>query len=169
MIAFDLRCSSGHIFEGWFRSSADYEQQRAGALIPCPVCGGVDVSKAVMAPHVGRKGNQRPLAAAPAADQHAVAAPANAPAAAPLMAAPSLPPDIMQAMAAIARAQAEVLPQSTWVGDAFAERARAMHEGAEATTAIHGQATRDEAEALIDDGIAIMPLLVPIVPPELQN
>ena len=48
-----------------------------GDHLPHPVCGGLDVSKAVMAPHVGRKGNQQPLAAAPAADQHAVASPAN--------------------------------------------------------------------------------------------
>jgi hypothetical protein len=164
MIAFDLKCSGGHVFEGWFRSSADFETQAANAMIPCPMCGDGAVAKAVMAPNVARKGNRVPALAAPTPS----VAPAL-PATAPLMSATTLPAPIAAMAAALAAAQAEALPRSTWVGDQFAARARAMHDGDEDHALIHGQATRAEAEALVDDGVAILPLLVPVIPPELQN
>lgn len=142
MIVFDLKCSGAHVFEAWFASSAAYEDQRAGGLLACPVCGDADVAKAVMAPAVAAKGNQRP----------------------------ALPPDaIKAAMAAIAAEQAKSLETSQWVGMAFADKARAMHDGFEPTTPIHGQATREQAQALADDGVPVMPLLVPVVPPEARN
>ena len=59
MIVFDLRCGSGHVFEAWFGSSASYESQRTGGLLACPICGGSDVEKAVMAPNIAAKGNRR--------------------------------------------------------------------------------------------------------------
>ena len=59
MIVFDLKCNSaGHVFEAWFGSSEDYEAQRSRGLVQCPFCADPDVEKAVMAPHVGAKGNQ---------------------------------------------------------------------------------------------------------------
>lgn len=57
MIVFDLRCDRAHVFEAWFGSSEDYENQRARGMIACPLCGSADVGKAVMAPAVGAKGN----------------------------------------------------------------------------------------------------------------
>src|SRR3546814_7827127 len=60
MIVFDLKCyDRGHVFEGWFGSSADYEKQRASRMIACPVCGDTQVRKAVMSPAVSAKSNQR--------------------------------------------------------------------------------------------------------------
>src|SRR3546814_2063882 len=60
MIVFDLKCyDRGHVFEGWFGSSADYEKQRASGMIACPVCGDTQVRKAVMSPAVSAKSNQR--------------------------------------------------------------------------------------------------------------
>ena len=56
MILFDLRCKDGHAFEAWFRDSAAYEDQAAVGDLACPVCGSVEVSKALMAPAV----NSRP-------------------------------------------------------------------------------------------------------------
>ena len=50
MIVFDLSCDDGHRFEGWFRSSSDYEDQGARGLIACPHCGSGEVGKAPMAP-----------------------------------------------------------------------------------------------------------------------
>ena len=59
MIVFDLKCAShGHVFEAWFGSSADYEDQRARGLVACPICGDDEVTKAVMAPAVAAKGNR---------------------------------------------------------------------------------------------------------------
>lgn len=149
MIVFDLKCGSGHVFEAWFGSSAAYEEQRTGGLVECPMCGNRDVGKAVMAPNVAAKGNTQ--AAAPA--------PANAP-----------PPDVVKAaMAELAQIQAKMLEKSQWVGVAFTDRARAMHNGDEAHAPIHGQATAAQAKELIEDGVAVAPLPFPVVPPEACN
>lgn len=159
MIVFDLSCESGHRFEGWFGSSADYESQRARGLVECPHCGSATVTKAPMAPAVPAKGNQRP-AAVPAA------APADAPHHATNL---PIPPEMAQALKAIAKAQAEALKQSTWVGDAFAEKSRAMHYGEESPAPIHGQASLAEAKALAEEGVPVAPILFPVAPPEKLN
>lgn len=155
MIVFDLCCAAGdHRFEAWFASSDSFADQQARGLIACPICGDSDVRKAVMAPRVGAKSNQQAVA--------------NPAAAAPADNDPS-PQLVRRVIAEIAAKQAEMLPHSRWVGRDFAAAARAMHEGRAAEDLIHGQASPEEAEALRDDGIAAMPLLVPIVPPEAAN
>jgi len=153
MIVFDLCCTAGdHRFEAWFASSDSFADQQARGLIACPICGDSAVKKAVMAPRVGAKSNQAPAAPVPA--------PAE----------PEPGPELVRRLLAdIAAKQAQMLPQSRWVGRDFADAARAMHEGRAAEDLIHGQASPEEAEALRDDGIAAMPLLVPIVPPEAAN
>ena len=52
MIVFDLNCSAGHVFEAWFGSSGDYDDQQARGLVSCPMCGCSEVGKAPMAPAV---------------------------------------------------------------------------------------------------------------------
>ncbi|RYD98465.1 MAG: DUF1178 family protein [Sphingomonadales bacterium] len=142
MIVFDLRCAQDHVFEAWFGSSAAYEEQNAGGLVVCPICGNGDVAKAVMAPNVAAKGNQ----------------------------GPAIPAKVVKAaMAALAAAQNRALENSTWVGTAFADTARSMHLGEAPVTQIHGQATADEAKALIDEGVPVAPLPLPVVPPETCN
>lgn len=153
MIVFDLRCTDGHVFEAWFGSSAAYESQRAGGLLACPICGGSEVEKAVMAPNVAAKGNRRTEVAASTKSG-----------------APEPTREMVRAvLAKIAEAQAASLERSEWVGSNFASRARAMHDGDEASVSIHGQATPDEARELVEDGVAVLPLLVPFVPPERRN
>lgn len=156
MIVFDLRCSGDHVFEAWFASGSAYEEQRARGLLACPVCGDSDVAKAVMAPNVGAKGNSR-------ASETAKPAPAAA------SDEPPSPAAIKAAMQAIATMQAKMLEKSEWVGRAFADRARAMHAGEADSAPIHGQTTRAEAEALVEEGVPVAPLLVPVVPPEALN
>lgn len=153
MIVFDLRCGSGHVFEAWFGSSACYESQRSGGMLACPICGGSDVEMAVMAPNIAAKGNRRADVAA-----------------SPKPGTPEPTPDMVKAvLAKIAEAQAASLEKSEWVGGSFATRARTMHDGDEASAPIHGQATPDEARELVEDGVAVVPLLVPFVPPEHRN
>lgn len=145
MIVFDLKCGQGHVFEAWFGSSTAYEEQRAGGLLACPMCGDAEVGKAVMAPNVGPKGNQVAMKG-----EH--------------------PPEVIKAaMAALAAAQAKALEGSQWVGGNFANRARAMHVGEEDHAPIHGQATAEEAKALVEDGVQIAPLPLPVTPPETLN
>jgi hypothetical protein len=155
MIVYDLACTHGHRFEGWFGSSADYEDQHARGLLACPACGVSEVSKAPMAPAVPAKGNQlqEVLAPEPARPM------ANMP----------MPPQVQQALAALAKAQAEALKNSTWVGGKFAEESRAMHYGEREEAPIHGQATLAEAKALIEEGMPVAPLPFPVAPPDKLN
>lgn len=152
MISFDLKCALGHVFEAWFRSSADYEAQSADGLIGCPTCGNAQVAKAVMAPAVAAKGNQR----GDTAPQQPMAMPGNEMDEARLK----------EMIGALAEAQAKMLEQSTWVGDRFADKARAMHYGEIEQAAIHGTTDKDEARAMMEEGLAVAPLLVPVAPPD---
>jgi hypothetical protein len=79
------------------------------------------------------------------------------------------PEAVKQALALLAAKQAQMLEKSEWVGTAFADRARAMHLGDEPASQIHGQASIAEARDLIDEGIAVAPLLVPVIPPTARN
>jgi hypothetical protein len=155
MIVFDLSCHAGHRFEGWFGSSADYEDQRGRGLLACPHCGSAEVVKAPMAPAVPAKGNARAEAHLPAPTRPM----ANTP----------MPPEMQKALEALAKAQAEVLKNSTWVGDKFADETRKMHYGERDEAPIHGQATLAEAKALIEEGVPVAPLPFPVAPPEKLN
>lgn len=68
-----------------------------------------------------------------------------------------------------AAVQADMLKDSTWVGNRFAEQARAMHYGETPAAAIHGEVDKSEARTLQDEGVAVAPLPFPVVPPKLQN
>lgn len=155
MIVFDLACSQGHRFEGWFSSSADFADQCAEGMVVCPACGCAQIAKAPMAPAVPAKGN---TLAAKRPDTSAQPM-ANTP----------MPPDLQKAMAALAKVQAEVLRNSTWVGDKFADETRRMHYGERDQAPIHGQASLTEARALIEEGVAVAPLPFPVAPPDKLN
>ena len=133
MIVFDLLClDGGERFEAWFRSGLDFEEQRAGRLVQCPICHSANVAKAPMAPQVPRKAAEGPL----------------------------------ERLAAM---QNELLKGSRWVGDEFAETARAMHGGDIEPAQVHGNATIEQAKSLADDGIPVAPLPLPVVPPNQLN
>ena len=143
MIIFDLKCEpQGHVFEAWFGSSADYEAQRERGLVACPLCGSTEIAKAPMAPRVGAKGNQ---------------------------AGASDPAAMKKMLADIAAVQKKLLDKSEHVGARFPDEARAIHLGDAEARAIHGQASRAEAESLIEDGIPVAPLLFPHVEPGQEN
>lgn len=146
MIVFDLKCAAGHVFEAWFGSSADYEEQRERRLISCPMCGVHDVAKAVMAPRLGS----------------GVAEPA----ALPVTNAAGPTGEMKAMLAAIAQMQAKLLEKSEWVGARFADEARAIHHGEADQRQIHGEATIAEAASLAEEGVSLMPLPLPITPPD---
>ena len=154
MIVFDLTCDSGHRFEGWFGSSDDYAGQQAQGLVSCPQCGSAAVEKAPMAPAVPRKGNRQPAAMLPTKQP---------------MARGPMPPEVAEALGKLAEAQAKALKDSRWVGDAFAEKTRAMHYGEQDPETIHGQASLEEAQALFEEGIPVAPLPFPVAPPDELN
>ena len=134
MIVFDLRCEDGgDVFEAWFQSSADYDEQMQRGLVQCPVCQSARVAKAPMAPRV----------------------PAKAADASPL--------------ARLAALQSAMLEKSEWVGDRFVEEARAIHVGESQARPVHGHASAADAKSLIEDGIPVAALPLPVVPPNQVN
>jgi hypothetical protein len=78
-------------------------------------------------------------------------------------------PDPKAVLQVLARAQAEMLTKSEWVGKDFAAKARAMHDGDTPHAQIHGQATPADAKALVSDGVPVAPLLLPVIPPDERN
>ena len=132
MIRYALLCEHDHEFEGWFGASADFDDQQARGLLDCPVCGSKAVRKAIMTPAVAgtknRSQNNSP------AQNHEM---------------------MMQAMSAVRRHVEENFDD---VGDAFAQEARAIHEGRSEERGIYGQATSQEVRDLVEDGVPIAPL-----------
>lgn len=167
MIVFDLKCyDNGHVFEGWFASSAEYEKQREGGMIACPICGDSYIRKAVMSPAVGAKSNQRTIPSssghhAPVEGERGISF-SNATATADMEQLRSL-------ISKLAEVQTRMLEKSEWVGRDFADRARSMHYGEEPQRQIHGELVAGEARELIEEGIEVAPLPLPVVPPEIQN
>ena len=160
MIVYDLSCENGHRFEGWFGSSEDFASQQERGLVSCPTCGSESVTKAPMAPAVGRKGNQ----------QQAHAQPGNGPEKdGNGLSNTPMTPEVAEAFEKLAKAQAKALKNSTWVGKDFAEQSRAMHYGERDHAPIHGEATLQEARELLDEGVPVAPLPLPVAPPDDVN
>ena len=138
MIRYALICEHDHAFEGWFGSSADFDDQAARHLLACPVCGSAAVSKQIMAPAVaGTKAQKSTVPETPGPGMQAM---------------------MMEAMGQIRR---HVEDNFDYVGDAFAKEARAIHDGASEDRGIYGEATPKEVRELKADGIRVTPL-----PPE---
>jgi hypothetical protein len=147
MIHYQLRCGAAHEFDGWFAGSAAFEQQADAGLIACPVCAGTDVTRALMAPRLTRKGG----AIAPP-EEAPVLAPA-VPAPVPAQAAAGRLPDGVRA--ALTRLREEVEKNCDYVGTEFAAEARRIHEGKAPARGIYGESTDEQAEELAEDGINI--------------
>jgi len=154
MIRYALRCEQGHAFESWFQSSSAFDSQVKRKLVACPVCDSVKVEKAIMAPRVvSRKGRES-------------TAPVPAPAA-PLPEAASGAQPLMMAQERELRTKLKelrdhIVKNADNVGERFPNEARKMHYGEIEHRPIYGEASPDEARALIDEGVEVSPL--PVLP-----
>jgi hypothetical protein len=151
MIHYNLRCKKGHAFESWFQSSVAYESQEKRKLVSCPVCGSTNVERAIMAPQVvGKKGRERAAAeASPAPVSTEVAAPA--------------PTSLLMSQERELRAKLKelrdhIVSNADNVGESFPNEARKMHYGDIEHRPIYGEASPDEAKALVEEGVEVMPL-----------
>jgi hypothetical protein len=135
MIKYSLRCDANHEFEAWFSSSSAYDRQAAARQVHCPVCGTGDVGKALMAPNVvsGRR-------------QETVAKPA------PHDAAQSEALQLMRKLRDFVEKNAE------YVGPRFAEEALKIHDEEAVARNIYGEASRDEVDYLLEEGVDFCPL-----------
>ncbi|MBC7602981.1 MAG: DUF1178 family protein [Ramlibacter sp.] len=137
MKVLNLQCASAHAFEGWFGSEDDFQKQVAAGQVECPLCGDNAIHKMPSAPRINL-GAQRPET------KHEVV---------------NTPDVAMQA--AWMRAVREVIAKTEDVGERFPEEARRMHYGEVEERGIRGEAPREEAEALLEEGIGVMPLPIP--------
>ena len=137
MIHYQLRCSADHAFDGWFRDSTGFDRQVELGLVACPECGTTAVNRALMAPRIGKRRAVAEGAAPAKVEQKTGVA----------------VPDEVRAM--LQKLRAEVERNCDYVGPAFAEEARRIHEGGAEPRGIYGESTPEQAEALADDGIEV--------------
>jgi hypothetical protein len=158
MIHYNLRCARGHAFESWFQSSAAYESQEKRKLVNCPVCGSAKVERAIMAPQIVSKKGRDPTVAAPA--------PAATATAATDVAASTSTPLLMaqerELRAKLRELRDHIVKNADNVGERFPSEARKMHYGDIEHRPIYGEASPDEARALIDEGVEVSP--IPVLP-----
>ncbi len=144
MKVLNLQCSHAHAFEGWFGSEDDFQGQLARGLVECPLCGDSAVTKLPSAPRLNFGASE----------------PARAPAAAQakqeVMSAPNA-----QLQAAWMQIVKQVMSNTEDVGEKFAEEARKIHYGESEERGIRGQASREETQELLEEGINVLPLAIP--------
>jgi hypothetical protein len=155
MIHYNLRCKEGHAFESWFQSSSAYEQQERRKQVECPVCGSSDVERAIMAPQIvtkkGRDAAPTEPAVAPAAEMTP-----------PSPSTPLLMTQERELRAKLKELRDHIVSNADNVGERFPSEARKMHYGDIEHRPIYGEASPDEARALIDEGVEVTPL--PVLP-----
>ncbi len=148
MKVLDLQCRQGHVFEGWFASEDDFQGQLRDSLVQCPLCADAHISKRLSAPRLNLGARQ------PASESSAPVAPL-----------PSVNSttevsgvDLQAAWLSLAR---KVFASTEDVGPQFAQEARRIHHGEAEQRAIRGRASPEETVQLLDEGIAVLPLLLP--------
>jgi len=135
MIKYQLKCAGGCSFEGWFRSSEDFDAQAADGALECPFCASTRIERAIMAPAVVTGGGKR------REERHSV---------------------MRQSMAEAARRAREYVEKNfDYVGDRFSEEARKIHYGETEERSIYGEATGKEVKELVDEGVSVSPLPAP--------
>ena len=156
MKVLNLQCSQAHGFEGWFGSEEDYLSQSERGLVTCPVCGDAMVSKLPSAPRLNLRSHEASKAPENKSSEH------NAPSTAAPAAPESMPSaQAAQLQAAMWQAVKHVLAHTEDVGSDFAEEARKIHYGEAKERHIRGQASLEETQSLIEEGIEVMPLPLP--------
>lgn len=149
MKVLDLKCSHDHRFEGWFASTDEFESQLSRKLVACPVCSTTEVNRMPSAPRLNLSTSRSEQGEKEVAGSSAtqVAQP---------------PQNADQALQARAlQFMREILANTENVGDRFAEEARRMHYDEAPARNIRGVATPEDAHALMEEGIDVMPLPVP--------
>ena len=143
MKVLNLQCGQQHVFEGWFASEEAFQEQLQRGLVDCPMCGDTGVAKLPSAPRLNL----------------------GARASAPARAEPALQEVVSLPQAKLQRAWLQMVRQvmanTEDVGERFAEEARRIHYGERADRGIRGQASPAETEALLEEGIDVLPLPIP--------
>ena len=180
MKVLDLQCSQSHQFEGWFGSEDDFQTQLSRGLVECPMCGQVDISKRLSAPRLnllssktsrteGLSLAQPKVTRAEAEEKSSnnVAAGSSAssetvPSNEVALALDAHTQDVHQQIQANwLKMVQQVIANTDDVGTQFADEARKMHYGETQERNIRGQVSAEESLELIEEGIPVMPLMIP--------
>ena len=132
MIKYTLQCSNFHQFDSWFSSSEAFDKLKASKLLSCELCGDNSVSKSIIASSIKKKKDAAIKGA--------------------------LLKDTLRENNLIKELIKKVEKSCEYVGDKFAEEARAMHDGESPERSIYGKTTKQEAKLLLEEGIPVMPL-----------
>ena len=155
MKVLDLQCAQQHVFEGWFASEDDFQSQLSRGLVSCPLCADTAVSKKLSAPRLNLGAGREALPASEPSTEAVVQAAPQVPS------MPDAMPEPAQLQAALLKMVRHVVANTEDVGQKFADEARKMHYGDAEHRNIRGQASPEETKALLDEGIAVMPLPLP--------
>ena len=136
MIKYNLKCATAHEFEAWFPSIEDYDTQKERGLVSCPYCSTHDVEKAIMAPAIKKPTPEKPISVSLGNEQ-------------------IIPEDLQKLFKGW---REEVEKNFDYVGDKFADEARAIHNGESDERPIYGETSPKQAKELIEEGIPIAPL-----------
>jgi len=134
MKVLNLRCENGHGFEGWFASGDEFMDQNGRGLVECPMCGDKVISRMPTAPRLNLSGQRE---------------------------APPAEPTSVDMQAAFLQAVRQMMANTEDVGERFPEEARRIHYGEVEQRGIRGEATPDERQALLDEGIEVVPIPIP--------
>jgi hypothetical protein len=135
VIAFNLKCEHSHEFEGWFQSSGAFDEQARSGKLVCPMCGSRRVDKGIMAPAVA--GTKKSTLAAE---------------------------EVRKMRQFMTGMRKYIKDNAEYVGPKFPEEARKIHYGETDERQIYGEASVEEAKALIEEGVEVAPL-----PPDLDE
>lgn len=180
MKVLDLQCSQEHQFEGWFGSEEDFQSQLAKGMLECPMCGAHNIVKRLSAPRLNLLASRASRAQGLSTEKVISEIDSNASPAAKSTELEVLPPSALapkpnmafsknqipqelqaQMQAAWLNMVQHVIANTEDVGSQFAEEARKIHYGESEERNIRGQVSQDESLALLEEGIPVMPLLVP--------
>jgi hypothetical protein len=153
MIRYTLRCECGHAFESWFQSSSAYDSQAKRKLVTCPACGSAKVDKAIMAPQIVSKKGREGATPAPVAPAEVATPPTST---------PLLMAQERELRAKLKELRDHIVKNADNVGERFPTEARKMHYGDIEHRPIYGEASPDEARALVEEGVEVTPL--PVLP-----
>src|ERR1700679_979629 len=123
MIVYNLRCKSGHEFEGWFKDSTAFDAQASSGKLVCPSCNSRRIEKAIMAPSVS--GTKKTSVTAPQEMRN-----------------------MRQFMTGLRK---YVQDNAEYVGPRFADEARKIHYGETDERQIYGESTIKEAVELVEE------------------
>ena len=141
MKVLNLACSRAHLFEGWFSSEDDFQNQLSRGLVECPMCGDKSIEKRLSAPRLNLRSADVDSRSIDALQPQAQSAPTEA-----------------QLQALMMKAMRELAANTEDVGERFATEARRMHYGETDARNIRGQASMTDALELLEEGIDVLPL-----------